>query len=198
MEQTCKYIWYILIGLVFFGTIVVISKNASQDSMTFFNIYLQVGTLTIFIINLLITLDNHKLQMEDRNNGQYTKCGSAAQMKINDIDKMFMTNPLLNRLYGQMYQNDKHVQKFAQIDIPETPAILKAEYHACSIIYSTMSTIFMSSIANRNSQLYSGWYFTFMKWMKSTILQSHWSSFRQEHTECFINFVDTLIASTTR
>jgi hypothetical protein len=179
---------------MFFALISLFCKQMPQDSFVFFNMYLQIGTLTIFVINLMVTLDNYKSQMEDRNNSQYNKCASISQTRINDIDRMFMNNPLLDRLYAEMYTTDKHVQKFKPNNILETPDRLKAEYHACSIIFQMMSTIYMTSIVNQEQSPSFEWCRTLSRWMQSKILRSHWIlSFRDEHDPCFVAFVDRLM-----
>ena len=197
------YWWFVFLGMAIYFGIVYFSKYLDQNNLGWFNLYLQIGTITIFLINLILTLDNHHQQTEDRHKSYYIKYANLAQMKLNDIDKMFFSNPMLTRLYFQMYQSDKHIQKIIkQIPpIKDNVEILKAEHHASSIIFQTMADIYMTGLTDRDEKFYCEdlveWYITFKKWLHSPILRSHWTTLADEHHPKFKKFIDSIILSNT-
>jgi hypothetical protein len=148
----------------------------------------------------MLTLDNYRQQVEDRHKSYYLKYANIAQMKLNDIDKMFFGTPQLTRLYMEMYQNDPHIEKIKRMTpkIIESPEILKAEHHASSIIFQTMADIFMTGLIDRDGQFYCEdlieWYNTFKKWLQSRILRNHWISLKDEHHPRFVQFVEQIQA----
>lgn len=204
MDQHCSFdcLWYISIGIIFFLVVIYYVQLLDNSAINWLNIYLQVGTITIFVVNLMITLDNYKNQIDDRNKSTYSKYINIYQTKINDIDKMFMGNPLLNRLYYQLYKNDPYVNRILTKykNIKETEDIIRNEHQACSIIYQTMASIYMTCISCQNNDAKCDgqfeWYMTFKKWMKSPILKNHWIVFRNEHHPKFVLFIDTIMKET--
>lgn len=201
MKYQYGYWWFILIGIVIYFGIIFYSSRLDPSSSGTFNMYLQIGTLTIFLLNLLLTLENYHQQNEDRHKSYYMKYANLAQMKLNDIDKMFLSNPSLTRLYFQMYQNDPHIKKImGKIPpIEDNLEILKAEHHACSIIFQTMADIYMTGLVDRDEKFYCEdlieWYITFKKWLQSSILRSHWNSISDEHHPKFKKFIQSIINS---
>ena len=201
--------FYVVVAMLIYFGISAYSRQLDLNNMGMFNVYLQIATLTIFLTNLLLTLDNYRLQSNDRHKSYFMKYSNLAQIKINDIDKMFMNNPMLNRLYFQMYRGDPHIEKIIKMtnnlkmkenapntqDAPEA-LVLKAEHHASSIIFQTMADIYMAGLTDRNGKFYCEdlieWYQTFKKWMRSPILRSHWLSFRDEHHPKFRIFIEQL------
>lgn len=200
-QQQCSFdcFWYISVGILFFLVIIYYVQLLDGSAINWLNIYLQVGTITIFVVNLMITLDNYKYQIDDRNKSTYSKYINIYQTKINDIDKMFMTNPMLNRLYCQLYSTDPYINKISKkcSNIKETQDIIRNEHQACSIIYQTMASIFMTCIScnnyNAKCEGMIEWYKTFKKWMQSSILKNHWIVFRNEHHPKFVSFIDSII-----
>lgn len=193
--------YFIGIGVIFYLALVFFCQLTSHDNYGRLNLYLQVGTLTIFVINLLLTLENYRQQLDDRRKSYYLKYGNISQMKLNDIDKMFFTTPILTRLYLEMYQNDPHIIKIRRQTKPikETAEILKAEHHASSIIFQTMADIYIAGMVDRNGEFdcedLIEWYNTFIKWLNSSILRSHWQTLKDEYHPKFVIFIEQLLKS---
>ena len=197
---TNSHWWFIIIGVGIYFCMVGYTSKLNMDNMGYFNLYLQVGTLTIFIINLMLTLDNYRQQIEDRHKSYYLKYGNISQIKLNDIDKMFFSTPLLTRLYLEMYSSDPHVEKIKRLmkdPINESPELLKAEHHASSIIYQTMAGIYMTGLTDRDGQFSCEdlveWHNTFKKWLQSPILRRHWITLQDEHHPKFRYFIDQIL-----
>ena len=59
-----------------------------------------------------------------------------------------MTNPLLDRLYFEMYSHLPNVRKIQEMKVarhetlPESPAVLKCEMHMASIIFQKIADIY--------------------------------------------------------
>lgn len=185
---------------MFYLIMIVYSHNLNINNMGHFNLYLQVGTLTIFIVNLLLTLENYRQQLEDRHKSYFLKYSNLGQMKLNDVDKLFLSTPALTRLYLEMYQSDRHVSRLKAMmgPITETPDVLKAEHHASSIIFQTMANVYMAGLVDRDGQFdcvdLVEWYNTFRKWLRSPILRSHWETLKNEHHPKFVHFIDQIIS----
>lgn len=185
------YLWYIAIAILIYVGFIAYMRHLPLDSMGMFNFYLQIATLTIFVINLLLALETCKQQTDDKNKSYYLKYANLVQLRLNDIDKMFFANSNLNRLYVQMNNNDP---KLRNIPVKVTPDMIKAEYHASAIIYQVMASIYMAILMERRGKLdcqdLVQWCATFKKWLKSDVLRSHWLSFKDEQHPKFIEFVE--------
>jgi len=212
---------FVVIAIAIYLGITLYTNGLDLQSLGAFNISLQIGTLTIFIIQLMLALDNYRQQLVDRHKAFYLKYANLAQMKLNDIDKMFFGNPLLDRLYYQMYSGDPHIElakklKHSEMKINNITVkrnvdhinssyngnsadLIKAEHHASSIIFQTMADIYMSGLADRDGKFYCEdlieWWITFRKWMRSPILQSHWNTLHSEHHPKFQQFMNDILKS---
>jgi len=210
LDLSCWH--FILVAVIVYLGISLYTNSLDIHSLGAFNISLQIGTLTIFIIQLMLALDNYRQQAVERSKAFYQRYASLAQMKMNDIDKMFFGTPLLNRLYYQMYRSDPHIRLASKLEKnskgtkdSERPChgamgyheIIKAEHHAASIIFQTMADIYMTGLAEKDGQFYCEdlieWWNTFRKWMGSPILQSHWKTLKDEHHPKFQQFMENII-----
>jgi len=118
------------------------------------------------------------------------------QNAINDIDKMFMSNSLLDRLYYEMYSHTPHIQKIKHLKgIPkESPDMLKQEQHMANIIFQKIADIyFCEQLETSNEEDSIEWINTFRTWLKSPILQSHWKYLKYEHNPAVQRFVDQIV-----
>lgn len=214
--------WHLVaIGLLIYLAIAFYNSRLDQSSMGGFSMTLQIATLTIFIIQMVLSLENYRQQVADRKKAYNLKYASLAQMKMNDVDKMFFGNPILDRLYYQMYQGNRELEyakrlaskpeqgkgngndnsqtagsQAAQNNNQKEATRLKAEHHACSIIFQTMADIYMTGI---NDWQYTGkhedmveWCTTFKKWLRSPILQLHWQTLSDEHHPKFRAYIQHL------
>ena len=197
----CNYNSNIYAKYIFLGLLIVISFsylywNASNDNIIKLNTYLQVMTLAIFVVNVIISLENFKIQLEDRKRTMSSQYMTLAQLCMNEIHKLFFSNPNLTRMYLQMYGNDSlELKKFnKKVKLDDNLEVIKAEHLASSMIYKTMAEIYTSTIAlneyyNDNIE----WIILFRRWLKSKILRSHWTYFRNEHHPKFICFVENTL-----
>jgi len=192
---------FVLLGLVIFIGVTYYGSRLEGSNLGMFSLALQVGTLTIFIIQLMMTLDNYHQHNVDRSRSFYQKYANLSQMKLNDIDKLFWSNPNLDRLYFEMYNGEPHVDLLHEMKgtVKPTVDILKAEHHACQIIFQTMADIYLVGLEERQNESKSEdlieWWMTFRKWMRSPLLQCHWRSLRSEHHPRFQQFMQTLLKS---
>ena len=196
---------FIGLGIIFFFMITVYGSKLEVHHLGIFNITLQVATLTIFIIQLMLTLDNYHQQAKDRTQAFYQRYASLAQMKLNDIDKLFWSNPNLDRLYFEMYQGEPHIEKIKEfaklspaLDSKNSKDILKSEHHACQIIFQTMADIYLTGLSDRdhhvNREDLVEWIVIFRKWMRSKLLRCHWKSLHTEHHPRFQEFMMNILS----
>lgn len=163
--------------------------------------YTQIITIFIVMITGLITVINFKNQLDDRKRAIGLQYTSVTQSETNDIDKLFMSNPLLNRLYFEMYSNNPQINKIKQMyqdQIQETPEMLKMEHHMASIIFQKIADIYFCEQLDNNSidvEDSVEWINTFHEWLKSPILLSHWKYLRYEQHPNARHFIDQLIKS---
>jgi hypothetical protein len=159
--------------------------------------YIQVVTVFILTVTAIITVMSFKNQMDDRNRSLSLQYANVTQNEINDIDKQFMNNPLLDRLYFEMYSQTPQIQRIKSMKgTPhETAELLKMEQHMSGIIFQKIADIYFCEQLNNNTVEDSiEWINTFRGWMKSPILQSHWAYLKNEYHPSVCKFVDqTLI-----
>ena len=159
-----------------------------------FGAYIQLLTAFILMVTGLITVLNFTYQQDDRKHTMSLHYANLSQNEINDIEKMFMNNPNLDRLYLQMYSHLPHVQKIAIAHVPiiETPEILKTEHHMSSIIFQKIADIYFCEQLDHGIDVDNvEWFNTFYGWMKSPLLRSHWDTLKYEHHPAVQKFVDT-------
>lgn len=160
--------------------------------------YLQPLTIVIFSVTALVTILNFKNTVIDRNKMAGVQYANLTQSKVNEIDKLFMANPHLNRLYYQMYKSDPNVQKIIKLsghsEGYETPDMLKAEHHACNMIFQMIADIYACDMINdKNDKDYIEWVVTFRKWFSSQILQNHWKYLQYEQHPNVRTFVNSYL-----
>ena len=93
---------------------------------------------------------------------------------------MFMNNPLLDRLYFEMYAEIPHIEQIKELrkHTDVTSESLKQEHHMASIIFQKIADIYFSENLDKSPLEDSiEWISTFKMWMRSPILQSHWKYF---------------------
>ena len=186
---------YVLLSLLIFGGVTIYGCRLEGTRLAMFSLGLQVATLTIFIVQLMMALETYQIQQIDRDRSYYQKYSSHSQSKLNDIDKMFWSNRSLDRLYFEMYMGEPHIEVVRKLVGPIKPTadILKAEHHACQILFQTMADIYLAILEERegHDDLIE-WWTTFGKWMRSPLLQSHWQSLKNEHHPRFQKFMKTI------
>lgn len=159
-----------------------------------FGAYVQLLTVFILMVTGLITVLNFIYQQDDRKHTMSLHYANLNQNEINDIEKMFMSNPNLDRLYLEMYSHSPHVQKIANAHVPiiETPEILKTEHHMASIIFQRIADVYFCEQLDDHGVDVDNieWFNTFYGWMKSPLLRSHWKTLKYEHHPDVQKFVD--------
>lgn len=155
--------------------------------------YIQILTLVIMTITGVIAILNYHMQIEDREKSVDVQLSNLYQTKAVTIDKMFMDNPNLTRLYCEMYQLDPTLHGTCSQQLPNGPLVEKHEHHAANIIFQTIDMVLETLILNPNQNTYRAWDYTFKKWMRSPILRKHWQFLRNEHSIKFQRYMDGII-----
>jgi len=169
-------------------------------AMPFISGYIQILTLIIFATTAIITILNFKTQTEDRNRTLAIQYANLTQSRMSDIDKLFMNNPHLDRLYYQMYSHDPHIKRIVRLkllDDPElfekdpSPEALKWEHQACNMIFQKIADVYLCEELSENCNMNNiEWLNVFRSWMKSPILRNHWRYLKYEQHPHVRNFVD--------
>ena len=157
--------------------------------------YVQLLTVFIMSITVIIALLSFKNQTDDRNRSLSIQYTNLTRDEINDIEKQFMNNPHLDRLYFEMYSHSPNVKKIKNLsgDIQETKEMLKQEQHMASIIFQKIADIyFCEQLSQGQTPNTVEWINTFRIWLKSHILRSHWTYMKYEHHPEVRNFIETL------
>ena len=188
---TQRIIW----GLIFFGLLTFIYWIVPLEITPKMSTYIQIISVSILIINCLITVKTFKNQNEDRARNLGIQYTNLTQNKISDIDKLFMSSPLLDRLYSQMYIDNPHIRKIMHLKGPvkETPEVLKAEHHAANLIIQRMADIYACERLDDLNNDTIEWINTFRGWMRSPILKSHWKYLKHEQHPHFSYFVENIL-----
>ena len=161
--------------------------------------YIQSITVIILIATTILSIITFKNQIDDRNRSVSMQYANITQNHINDIDKMFMNNRLLDRLYFEMYNHNPHVKNsYKHTNI--TQDMLKQEHHMSNIIFQKIADIYFCEQLDQieqNSINYNQnsieWINTFKSWFKSPTLQSHWLHVKHEHHPLVRKFIDNII-----
>lgn len=157
--------------------------------------FVQIITVFSMLIGGTVTVIGFKHQIEDRERTQNLQYATITQNAVNDIDKTFMSNPLLDRLYYEMYAEMPHIKRIKWMKgAPEvTPEMLKQEHHMANIIFQKIADIYFCERLNTCPEEDSiEWLNTFKRWLKSPILRSHWIHLKSEHHPEVQRFVDEL------
>lgn len=193
---------YLIYICIVFGFILLIFSYMywilPMDMMAKMGNYIQLVTLFILVFTSIMTVMNFKHQLDDRRRAISIQYANINQSEINDIEKMFMNNPLLDRLYYEMYSHVPHVQKIYRMkhQLVETPELLKAEHHMSSMIFQKIADIyFCEQLDHANYQDGEEWVNTFKCWLRSPILLSHWKYLQHEHHPDVRQFVNNVLIS---
>ena len=182
----------ILIGLSVFVLLTIIYWIIPIEITPKLTTYLQIMTLIIFIINGIVSIKTFKSQNEDRAKNLGIQYANLTQSKTSEIDKLFMSNPALERLYYQMYSHDPHIKKLIKMrkNIKVDHQVLKSEHLASNLIFQKMGDIYACEKLDEYTPESIEWINTFRGWMKSPILLSHWKSLKYEQHPQFRQFVE--------
>jgi uncharacterized membrane protein len=201
MYHIDKHSYEYLIGICAFVVILLILFSyyywtLGDQMMMKLGTYIQIITVFMLIITSIIAVMTFKYNLDDRHRTSSLQYANMTQNEINDIEKMFMSNPLLDRLYFEIYAHTPHIQKIIQLKgIPkETPDMLKQEQHMANIIFQKIADIYFCEQLETNTPIDSvEWLNTFRIWMKSPILRSHWQYLKYEHHPTVQEFVDRFV-----
>lgn len=206
-----NYSGLIVTYLILIGTITLFYWFKSFS----LNLYIETLSLIFLSLNALVNYFILKYQVEHNRRIMIDHYLSLTRSSINDIDKLFINNPLLNRLYYQMYINHPSIQKMKQIN-PNiesvdmktnlenglTPAknsqqlveMIKVEHQMANIIFQKIADVYFSEILHHdNPNDVAEWIHTFKQWMKSPILREHWKYLKYEQHPIVQHFVDTVL-----
>lgn len=186
------YMPYITIAFVIFSILTYVYWMLPIGISTRIAGYTQNMTLIIFTVTALVTLQTYKQQNDDRIRMAGVQYANLTQSGIGEIDKIFMSNPLLDRLYFQMYSHDPHIIKIVAMRGPiiETPEMLRSEHQISNLIFQKMADVFACEKLEDVTEDCIEWINTFRGWMKSPILRSHWQYLKFEQHPEVRNFVD--------
>ncbi len=185
------YFGLIAITMLLFFTYIYWTGNPALTSKI--GNYIQVVTLIIFTVTGLITVLSFKQQNDDKARMMGMQYASLTQSHISDIDKMFISNPGLDRLYYEMYSHDPHIKKILKLKGPIkiNADSLKLEHQASNLIFQKIADIYA---CEKIDECYDydcvEWINTFKSWMKSPILRSHWKYLKHEQHPEVITFID--------
>ena len=201
-----------IIILVFVCVILYVPKESIINNIT----YIQLLTLCIFTITCALGILNLKYSIEDRKKMSATNYSNLSQIKIHEIDKIFLSNRLLDNLYFEMYQNDPNIMKIVELknnssstnlyndsnnDNNSDSDTLVAEHHASSLIFQTICDIYTCELKDKyiNGNIFvvqcndNEWIKTFSGWMKSKILKKHWNYLKREYNKDVQDFINLMI-----
>jgi len=182
-----------ILSIIFIAYIFTLSSQILVEKSP----HLQAVTIIIFAITALIGILSYRHQLNDRDKMFGIQYANLTQSKINEIEKMFMNNPYLNRLYYQMYQSDPNIMKIVEVsghsNSYETPEILKAEHHASNMIFQAIGDIYACELINVKEIDCVEWLHTFKKWLQSEVLIKHWKSLQNEQHPDVRKLINSLI-----
>ena len=153
--------------------------------------YIQASSILIFAISAFIGVMTYMNQENDRSKMMGIQYSNLTQSKMHEIDKLFMMNPNLTRLYFELYQNDPTIMKIKK-NIGDSYEILKAEHHGSIIIFQTIADIYACDLIKPDADGLE-WRWTFKQWLKSPILQNHWVYLQKEQHPEVRKFINGLI-----
>lgn len=192
-RRSKNYLWLILTiaGLMLFTLTCIYIKAPPEVAAKLAN-YIQILTLIIFSITCMITVFTFKEQTEERSRQMGFQYANMAQSEIVDVDKLFISNPLLDRLYFQIYAHDPNIQKIVAMrgSIVETPDMLKAEHQAANLIFQKIANIYACEKLDEPGHDCIEFLNLMKSWMSSPILRSHWRYLKYEQHPDVRHFVD--------
>jgi hypothetical protein len=203
-DKPNKYLFQFSLGSIVVIIITSILYWKSSDLMNNkINNYIQVLTMLISAISTIISVMALYYHLREMKRNMAMSYFSITQNEINDIDKQFMDNRSLDRLYFEMYSHIPEVQELRKAKYPNhitiTGDILKSEHHMSSIIFQKIADIyFCEDLGHIDQQTYDDkceWINTFKNWMKSPILQYHWKYMKIEQHPDVRHFVDHVLIS---
>ena len=185
-----------IIFVIFLVLFTIVYWSLPDTLMQRVSTYLQIITVFILLLTSMVNIITFRNQLDDRKRSLYVQYSNMAQNEINDIDKMFMNNQLLDRLYFEMYSNVPHVKEIAKLRQPiiVTPELLKHEHHMASIIFQKIADVyFCEQLDSVPFEDGVEWVNSFKSWLRSPILRSHWNYMKHEHHPAVCRFVDSLL-----
>jgi hypothetical protein len=175
-----------IIGLLAVGLFLFFQINLEK-----YGTRLQATSIFVLAVGSFIGILTYYTQVQDRAKMVGVQYSNITQSKINEIEKIFMMNPLLDRLYYQMNSSNKNLMKIKELTenkFSMSPEALKAEYHVANLIFQTIADIYacgfitMDDVINNKYNANSiEWLYTFKEWLKSDILRDHWIYLQREH-----------------
>uniref|UniRef100_A0A6C0BLP1 DUF4760 domain-containing protein n=1 Tax=viral metagenome TaxID=1070528 RepID=A0A6C0BLP1_9ZZZZ len=196
-DLSYRYLDYIcLTALILLGIFTYLYWSVDVQIMSRVSSYIQVVTVFLLLTTSLITVMNFKYQLDDRRRTFSLQYANLTQNETNDIDKLFMNNPQLDRLYFEMYSHLPQIQEIQKLkQLPQvTPDMLKLEHHMASIIFQKIADIYFCEQLDHNEIEDSvEWIYTFRCWMRSPILLSHWKQLKYEHHPDVRRFVEQVL-----
>ncbi len=194
-EKANFYLKYIIAAAGVFTLFSYVYWTASPETIAKLAPYLQILTLVIFTVTGLVTVQNFKIQMDDRERAVGIQYANLTQGKTADVDKLFMSSALLNRMYFQMYSHDPHIIRIVKEmgPIKVTPAVLKAEHHAANVVFQKIADVYAIEKMDKSNDDNIEWINTFRSWMKSPILRSHWKYLKYEQHPEVRSFIDNAL-----
>ena len=115
-----------------------------------------------------------------------------------DLEKQFMANPNLLRLYKQMYRENIPLQSIP--DPPVTDAVRNAEIHMSQIIFQNIDNINSYVTIPGGSwkdPTHYGWLRSFRSWFQSDILREQWQYNKQFYDVQLNDFVNNYLLPPT-
>jgi hypothetical protein len=158
--------------------------------------YVQLITIFIMLITGLIALLGFKHQLDDRERSMSLQYANLTQNELNDIEKLFMNNSLLNRLYVEMYDYIPQIQNIKEhyLYVDDNPDVIKAEQHMANIIFQKIADIyFCEKLSEETQENNIEWINTFKHWLRSPTLVGYWEHLKDEQHPKVIEFVDKII-----
>ena len=187
VTNTQFFVNYASLFLIIFILVSMWFWQADHTMMPKINMYLQILTFCVFFVTGIVTIQTFKFNLEDRDRNIALQYSNTNNAKLNDIDKMFMASPILNRLYNELYpENDD-----AEVSNDNVKEIIKAEQIACTFIFRFMSDIYVTEELDRYKYDHVVWIKLFKKWMKSPILKTYWLKKRNSFHKEFIIYVES-------
>jgi hypothetical protein len=192
-----------IIGLLAVGLFLFFQINLEK-----YGTRLQATSIFVLAVGGFIGILTYYTQIQDRAKMAGVQYSNITQSKINEIEKIFMMNPLLDRLYYQMNSSNKNLMKIKELTenkFSMSPEALKSEYHVANLIFQTIADIYacgfitMDDLINNKYNANSiEWVYTFREWLKSDILRDHWIYLQREHHPEARRLISVLISGDTR
>ena len=187
------YVKYFIICIFLFLIFHLFINTGSDLAMVGF--YFQVLSLIILSISGMVAIQNFSIQMDDKIKNKRFQYINNAQQKMNEIDKTFMSNPYLQRLYLDMYRNDAEARTMRKKinDKAITPDVYIAERNMANIIFQTICDIYFIEELHDINKDNVEWFNIFKNWMSSPLLRKYWRSLKFEYHPDIVYFFDEVL-----